>query len=94
MQNNSYSPYFGAIIGRVTSRIANASFMLDGKTWKLLANENGNTQHGGPTGWSAKNWTITHVKSPLGQAARFSLVSPAGDQVRKHLKFDVVACCL
>lgn len=80
-QNNSYSPYFGAIVGRVTSRIANASFTLDGTKWRLLANENGNTQHGGPVGWSAKNWTLTRADSPRGEAALFSLTSPPGDQV-------------
>ena len=31
---NGTSPYMGAIAGRVANRIANATFQLDGKTYK------------------------------------------------------------
>ncbi|MBO0885575.1 MAG: hypothetical protein J2P17_35635, partial [Mycobacterium sp.] len=43
--------YFGAIIGRYANRIANASFKLNGTTYKLDANNGTNTLHGGYYGW-------------------------------------------
>ena len=39
--------YFGALVGRYANRIANASFTLDGRVYKLTANEGKNTLHGG-----------------------------------------------
>ena len=39
--------YFGALVGRYANRIANASFTLDGREYRLTANEGKNTLHGG-----------------------------------------------
>ena len=39
--------YFGAFVGRYANRIANASFTLGGREYKLTANEGKNTLHGG-----------------------------------------------
>lgn len=47
------NPYFGGIIGRVTNRISNAQFKLDGKTFNLEKNDGNNTLHGGKSGY---NW--------------------------------------
>ena len=41
------NPYFGATIGRYGNRIGGASFPLNGTTYTLEDNENGNTLHGG-----------------------------------------------
>lgn len=49
-------PYFGALIGRYGNRIANAEFDLEGKTYQLSANDNGQSLHGGPTGFHARVW--------------------------------------
>ena len=35
----SNSPYFGGIVGRVANRVANATFILDGKNYHLDAND-------------------------------------------------------
>ncbi|KAJ1438950.1 Glycoside hydrolase-type carbohydrate-binding [Sesbania bispinosa] len=51
--------YFGALIGRVANRIGGAQFTLDGKTYKLPANDHGNTLHGGTRGFSDVVWTVT-----------------------------------
>ncbi len=41
------NPLFGATVGRYANRIANASFNLDGKEYKLTANAGKNHIHGG-----------------------------------------------
>lgn len=48
----------GASIGRVANRIANAEFVMDGKTYKLPDNDNGNCLHGGD-GFDHKVWSVT-----------------------------------
>lgn len=50
-------PYFGALIGRFANRIANAKFSLDGRTYTLAANNNGNSLHGGNKGFDKVLWT-------------------------------------
>jgi aldose 1-epimerase len=53
------SPYFGALIGRVGNRIANAQFMLDGEQYCLAANNGINNLHSGPVGFDKKVWNAT-----------------------------------
>ncbi|KAF5735531.1 aldose 1-epimerase-like [Tripterygium wilfordii] len=63
------SVYFGAIVGRVANRIAGAQFTLDGKHYKLVANEGKNMLHGGPKGFSDVVWEVKqHINE--GQAPR------------------------
>lgn len=54
---SSENPYFGATVGRVCNRIANAQFYLNGKEYKLAKNNNGNHLHGGFIGFDKFNWT-------------------------------------
>lgn len=49
---------FGALVGRVANRIAQASFDLDGQNWQLDANEGPNTLHGGRTGLATRLWCV------------------------------------
>ncbi|KAK7330378.1 hypothetical protein VNO77_24572 [Canavalia gladiata] len=54
--------YFGALIGRVANRIGGAKFTLDGKAYKLPANDHGNTLHGGSRGFSDVVWSVKSYK--------------------------------
>lgn len=51
------NPYFGCLVGRYANRIANAQFILDGKTYHLAPNNNGNSLHGGEKGFNKVIWT-------------------------------------
>lgn len=86
------SPYFGETIGRVANRIAGGVIQsLNGKSYKLAANDGPNALHGGPKGWSKKVWsgpelvgtkTIDGLEGALegGESVKFSLKSDDGDE--------------
>ncbi len=83
-----HSPYFGAIVGRVANRIRNASFVLDGKTYKLPANEGPNQLHGGPEGIGRKIWTLE--PDSAANALKFTYLSPDGEMgYPGAVKFEV-----
>jgi len=50
------NPYFGCLVGRYANRIADAKFSLDGATYTLAANNNGQTLHGGLKGYDKVMW--------------------------------------
>lgn len=54
------NPYFGTLVGRYANRIAKASFKLD-KEYKLAANNNGNSLHGGLKGFDKVIWKVTQL---------------------------------
>ena len=67
----------GKTIGRYANRIARGEFSLDGATYTLPTNEGRNTLHGGPDGFSKRDWQIG-VRD--GSSVEFVLRSPDGDQ--------------
>ena len=69
--------FLGATVGRFANRIADGRFDLDGSTYALAVNENGNTLHGGPAGFDTRDWTLASLEE---SSATFTLLSPAGDQ--------------
>lgn len=53
----SEDAYLGAIIGRYGNRIADGKFSLDGKDYKLFANDGKNHLHGGKKGFDKVIWS-------------------------------------
>lgn len=81
----------GATIGRVANRIRDGRFALDGTRHRLPVNDHGHTLHGGPHGFSRREWTVVET-SP--DHAELALVSPDGDQgfpgtLRVRARFEV-----
>jgi aldose 1-epimerase len=74
------NPYFGAIIGRYGNRIGGAKFTLDGQTFTLDPNNNGNTLHGGTTGFDKVLWNAEEVAPANGTVGlKLSRLSKAGE---------------
>ena len=69
--------YFGALIGRFGNRIGSARFTLNGKEYKLFANDGENHLHGGKNGFNTKIWNV----EPYGDDTLIlSLFSPDGEE--------------
>ena len=69
--------YFGALIGRFGNRIGGAHFILNGKEYRLFANDGENHLHGGKEGFNAKLWTV----EPQGEdTLKLLLFSPDGEE--------------
>jgi aldose 1-epimerase len=73
-------PYFGSTVGRVANRIAGARFALDGKEYRLAANNGPHHLHGGLRGFDRKVWTARPLPRPDGPALELTLVSPDGEE--------------
>lgn len=73
-------PYFGAICGRYSNRIARGKFELDGTTYTLATNNGENHLHGGVEGFDKKLWTATPHVTEKGPAVSFERVSPDGEE--------------
>jgi aldose 1-epimerase len=71
-------PYIGAVVGRYANRIANGTFMLDGKTYTLPKNDGPNTLHGGvDKTFNKVVWDGEALKGKTGVA--FTYLSKDGD---------------
>ena len=73
-------PYFGAIVGRVANRIANAEFTLEGAHYTLAANDKPHHLHGGTKGWDKVVWTATPIDTADGPSLQLTYVSKDGEE--------------
>ncbi len=73
-------PHLGSTVGRVGNRIANAKFDLDGKTYKLAANNGPHHLHGGIKGWDKQLWAAAPSETADGPSLKLTLVSKDGDE--------------
>jgi aldose 1-epimerase len=74
----SRHPYFGALIGRYGNRIGKAQFTLEGKQYKLSANEGKNQLHGGFTGFDMVAWEAEEL--PSGDGLKLTYLSKDGEE--------------
>jgi aldose 1-epimerase len=80
-------PFFGALVGRVANRLANAQFQIDGKTYTIPANDGPNALHGGPRGFDKVIWKAEATANSL----KLNYLSPDGEMgFPGNLKADVV----
>lgn len=70
-------PHLGSIVGRVAGRISGAGFSMDGEEYRLPANENSNTLHGGPAGMSRLTWQAWPDTEKT--SVRFTAISQDGE---------------
>jgi aldose 1-epimerase len=71
--------YFGAVIGRHAGRIKNAEFELDGVTYRLAKNDNGNNLHGGVLGFDKVIWNTRVLENEGTICLEFSYLSKDGE---------------
>lgn len=68
----------GAVVGRNANRIGGAAFCLNGREYRLAANDKGcNNLHSGPDFWFFRHWQLEALEE---NAVALSLNSPHGDQ--------------
>ena len=73
------TPFMGVTIGRFANRIKGADFTLNGKTYRLDANDGVNTLHSGRRGFDKLIWKPEAYEESEGVYVRFELESPDGD---------------
>lgn len=73
-------PYFGALIGRYGNRIGGATFSLEGQTYTLAKNNNGNSLHGGIKGFDKVVWTARPSLGVHGPELVLAYVSKDGEE--------------
>jgi aldose 1-epimerase len=71
--------FYGVTVGRFANRIKSASFSLNGKTYRLAANDGENNLHSGPYGFDKILWKSEAYEENEGVYVRFETESPDGD---------------
>lgn len=71
--------YFGAIVGRFTGRISNASFALHDSVYRVCDNDGVNSLHGGGE-FSEAFWEAEERSSDSCVGVKFTLISPDGSR--------------
>ena len=87
--------YFGAIVGRYGNRIRGGKFTIDGHSYQVPQNNNGNALHGGPHGFDDALWTAKQ----LPDGVEMTLLSKDGDMgfpgnLTVHVRYTLVGDAL
>jgi aldose 1-epimerase len=73
---NGNRDYFGATVGRFANRIGEGRMTIDGVEYQLACNDPPNHLHGGPQGFSTREWT---VESRQADSVTLAYVSTDGE---------------
>ncbi|HNX60207.1 MAG TPA: galactose-1-epimerase, partial [Spirochaetota bacterium] len=73
-------PFFGALVGRYGNRIGNSKFTLEGKEYKLVANDGKNHLHGGTVGFDKVVWKAAEVRESGRVGIRLQYLSVDGEE--------------
>jgi aldose 1-epimerase len=68
--------FMGAVVGRVSNRIGNGRFRLNGKIYQLGINDGANHLHGGTEGFYRRVWRA----APRADSLSFLYLSPDGEE--------------
>jgi aldose 1-epimerase len=71
-------PCFGSTCGRVAGRIGGAQFKIDGTSYQLEANENGDNLHSGPEGFHLMLWNPQIIDDFGVEKLELTLIEPNG----------------
>ena len=87
--------YFGAVVGRYGNRIRGGQFTLDGHSYQIPQNNNGNALHGGPHGFDEKLWTAKELPNGV----EMTLLSKDGEMgfpgdLTAHVRYTLVGPAL
>lgn len=66
------APYFGCTVGRFSSRIKDAKFQLNDKSYSLAANNGTNNLHGGIKAFDKAIWSTTKFEDNVLEMSHFS----------------------
>lgn len=69
--------FIGCVVGRYANRIANGQFTIDGTTYNVPKNNNGQSLHGGLKGLDLVVWNVDEVKD---NEIKLSYTSPDGEE--------------
>lgn len=73
----SPEPFLSTLVGRYGNRIKEGHFTLDGVTYTLARNNNGQHLHGGPTGFHARVWDAKQISD---QSLCLQYISADGEE--------------
>ncbi len=75
--NHQGERFIGCVVGRYANRIANGQFTLDGNTYNLPINNNGQSLHGGLKGIDLVVWDVEEVTD---NSITLTYLSPDGEE--------------
>ena len=78
--NGVAKPYLGAIVGRYGNRIAGGQFTIDGETYALARNDNGNHLHGGIIGFDKVVWKVKELPDANNPGLELTYISKDGEE--------------
>jgi aldose 1-epimerase len=74
------NPFLGALVGRFANRIANGTFTLEQRTYKLAQNNGSNALHGGLRGFDIAVWRSREISVQNEPALELTYVSKDGEE--------------